>query len=155
MQIVFNDEQTGEHDEFHYERGILEFVEHLNRASEPLHPDVIYIAGEHDGVGFEIALQYSGEYTENVHSYVNNINTIEGGTHVSGFRTALTRTLNNYGKKEDLFKDLAPTGDDFREGLTAVISHARARSRSSKARPRPSSATARSKASSTPPSATS
>ncbi len=67
-------------------------------------------------------MQYSSEYTENVHSYVNNINTTEGGTHVSGFRTALTRSLNNYGKKENLFKDLAPTGDDFREGLTAVIS---------------------------------
>ena len=70
----------------------------------------------------ELAMQYSTEYTENVHSYVNNINTIEGGTHVSGFRAALTRTLNAYGKKENLFKDLAPTGDDFREGLTAVIS---------------------------------
>jgi DNA gyrase subunit B len=67
-------------------------------------------------------MQYTGEYTENVHSYVNNINTIEGGTHVSGFRSALTRTLNNYGKKENIFKDLVPTGDDFREGLTAVIS---------------------------------
>ena len=61
-------------------------------------------------------MQYSAEYTENVHSYVNNINTIEGGTHVSGFRSALTRTLNNYGKKENMFKDLMPTGDDFREG---------------------------------------
>ena len=66
-------------------------------------------------------MQYTGEYTENVHSYVNNINTTEGGTHLSGFRTALTRTLNNYGKKENMFKDLVPTGDDFREGLTAVI----------------------------------
>ena len=64
----------------------------------------------------------TAEYTENVHSYVNNINTIDGGTHLSGFRTALTRTLNNYGKKDDLFKDLVPTGDDFREGLTAIIS---------------------------------
>ena len=149
VRIVFKDERTGEGETFHYERGIVEFVEHLNRASEPLHADVIYVAGEQDGVGLEIALQYTTEYTENVHSYVNNINTIEGGTHVSGFRTALTRTLNNYGKKDDLFKDLTPTGDDFREGLTAVISRPRAASRSSKARPRPSSATAKSKASST------
>ena len=83
---------------------------------------MILIAGTRDEVSFEIALQYSTEYTENVQSYANNIHTIEGGTHVSGFRSALTRTLNNYGKKENLFKDLVPTGDDFREGLTAVIS---------------------------------
>jgi DNA gyrase subunit B len=122
VRIFLKDDQTGSHDEFHYERGIVEFVEHLNRASEPLHPDVVYISGEQDGVGYEIALQYCGEYTENVHSYVNNINTIEGGTHVSGFRSALTRSLNQYGKKEDLLKDLVPTGDDVREGLTAIIS---------------------------------
>jgi DNA gyrase subunit B len=78
---------------------------------------VIYIAGERNGpVGFEIAMQYSGEYTENVHSYVNNINTIEGGTHVSGFRAALTRTLNNYGKKENMFKDLVPTATTSAKG---------------------------------------
>ncbi len=122
VRIFLKDEQTGAADEFFYERGIIEFVEHLNRASEPLHPDVVYINGFQDGVGYEIALQYCGEYTENVHSYVNNINTIEGGTHVSGFRSALTRTLNQYGKKEGLLKDLVPTGDDVREGLTAIIS---------------------------------
>ena len=122
VRIFLKDDQTGGQDEFHYERGIVEFVEHLNRASEPLHPDVVYISGEQEGVGYEIALQYCGEYTENVHSYVNNINTIEGGTHVSGFRAALTRSLNQYGKKEDLLKDLVPTGDDVREGLTAIIS---------------------------------
>jgi DNA gyrase subunit B len=122
VHIFLKDEQTAAHDEFHYERGIIEFVEYLNRASEAIHPDVIYIAGDQDGVGYEIALQYCGEYTENVHSYVNNINTIEGGTHVSGFRSALTRTLNNYGKKEDLLKDIVPSGEDVREGLTAVLS---------------------------------
>ena len=73
MKIVFRDERTGEGETFHYERGILEFVEYLNRASEPVHADVIYIAGEHDGVGVEVAMQYTTEYTENVHSYVNNI----------------------------------------------------------------------------------
>ena len=83
---------------------------------------MIYFSGETEGIGYEVAMQYTAEYTENVHSYVNNINTIEGGTHVSGFRSALTRTLNNYGKKENMFKDLVPSGDDFREGLTAVIS---------------------------------
>ncbi|MBX3750250.1 MAG: DNA gyrase subunit B, partial [Opitutaceae bacterium] len=114
VKIVFHDERSGDGDTFCYERGILEFVEYLNRASEPIHPDIIHIEGEYDRVGLEIAMQYSSEYTENVHSYVNNINTIEGGTHVSGFRAALTRTLNAYGKKENLFKDLNVIGDDFR-----------------------------------------
>jgi DNA gyrase subunit B len=122
VRITYRDERNGEGDEFHYERGILEFVEHLNRASETLHQEIIYIAGEAEGVGFEVAMQYSGEFTENVLSYVNNIHTHEGGTHVSGFRAALTRTLNNYGKKEGLFKNTTPSGDDFREGITAVIS---------------------------------
>ncbi len=122
VKITFFDERSKEGDVFEYERGIIAFVEYLNRATEPAHPDVIYIAGEYEGVGVEVAMQYSSEYTENVCSFVNNINTIEGGTHVSGFRAALTRSLNNYGKKEAIFKDLVPSGDDFREGLTAVIS---------------------------------
>jgi DNA gyrase subunit B len=122
VRIVFLDERNGEGGDFKYERGITEFVEHLNRASDPLHSDVISIIGEKDGCQYEIALQYSTEYTENVQSYVNNIHTIEGGTHVSGFRAALTRTLNNYGKKEGLLKNQALGGDDIREGITAVIS---------------------------------
>ncbi|MBL9123044.1 MAG: DNA gyrase subunit B, partial [Planctomycetaceae bacterium] len=122
VKITFRDERTGEGETFHYERGILQYIEHLNRASEPAHPDILYLAWEQDGVGLELAMQYSTDYTENFHSYVNNINTIEGGTHVSGFRAALTRSLNAYGKKANLFKDLVPGGDDFREGLTAVLS---------------------------------
>jgi DNA gyrase subunit B len=122
VRIVFADHRTGTGETFHYERGILEFVEHLNRASEPAHEDIIYIAGEYEGVGLEVALQYASEFTENVRSFVNNISTTEGGTHVSGFRAAITRTLNAYGKKSGLYKDLAPSGDDCREGLTAVIS---------------------------------
>ena len=122
VRIVYLDERNGEGGDFKYERGITEFVEHLNRASDPLHSDVISIVGEKDGCQYEIALQYSTEYTENVQSYVNNIHTIEGGTHVSGFRSALTRTLNNYGKKENLLKNNALGGDDIREGITAVIS---------------------------------
>ena len=129
-----SDERVNEGDEFFYERGIVEFVEHLNRASDPVHPDVMFICtAKSKGSGFEVAMQYTTEYTENVHSYVNNIHTIEGGTHVSGFRSALTRSLNNYGKKENLFKDLAPTGDDFREGLDG--GHLRARSASAVRRP--------------------
>jgi DNA gyrase subunit B len=123
VHIKFLDERNGEGGDFLYERGIVEFVEHLNRASDTLHKDVILISGEKDGTQYEIALQYSTEFTENVQSYVNNIHTIEGGTHVSGFRSALTRTLNNYGKKEGLFKGTTVlSGDDFREGITAVIS---------------------------------
>ncbi|EMI17476.1 DNA gyrase subunit B [Rhodopirellula maiorica SM1] len=123
VHIKFHDERNGEGGDFKYERGIVEFVEHLNRASDVLHSDVIQLQGDKDGTQFDIAMQYSAEYTENVQSYVNNIHTIEGGTHVSGFRSALTRTLNNYGKKENLFKGSAvPGGDDFREGITAVIS---------------------------------
>jgi len=122
VKIVFYDERTGEGETFQYDQGIVEFVEYLNRASEPAHPEIIYVSDEYQSVGLEIALQYSSEFTENVHSYVNNICTTEGGTHLSGFRAALTRSLNYYGKKSGMFKQLVPSGDDFREGLTAVIS---------------------------------
>lgn len=121
VKIHFKDLRTNEGETFCYQRGIVEFVEYLNRASEPIHPEVIYLYTEVEGVTIELALQYSSEYTENFHSYVNNICTTEGGTHVSGFRTALTRTFNQYGRQEGLFKDLIPTGDDFREGLTGVL----------------------------------
>ncbi|MEE2684788.1 MAG: DNA gyrase subunit B [Planctomycetota bacterium] len=120
--IAFADERNKESEEFQYENGIVEFVQHLNETSQSIHGDVLYVNGEAEGVGYEIALQYNTEYVENVHSYVNNISTTEGGTHVSGFRTALTRTLNQYGKQNNIFRDLVPKGDDFREGLTAVIS---------------------------------
>ena len=122
VRIIFKDERNGEGDEFHYERGIIEYVEYINRSSDPLHSDVIYMNGEHDGVGFEIAIQYTTDITENVHSYVNNIHTHEGGTHVSGFRTALTRALNTYGKKNNLFGKISVNGEDFREGITSIIS---------------------------------
>jgi DNA gyrase subunit B len=122
VRILFKDQRSGEGETFHYERGIVEFVEYLNRASEAAHGDVVYIAGKFEGVEVEVALQYSSEFTENVHTYVNNICTIEGGTHLSGFRAALTRTINAYGKKEGIYKDLVPSGEDCREGLTAVVS---------------------------------
>jgi DNA gyrase subunit B len=121
VRIHFKDERTGESEEFFYERGLVEFIEYLNRASETVHGDVINYKAEAEGVQIDIALQYANEYTENLHSYVNNIHTPDGGTHVVGFRTALTRTLNSYGKKEDMFKDLVPSGEDFREGLTAIV----------------------------------
>lgn len=121
VRIKFFDERINSGEEFHFERGLVEYVEHLNRASDALHAEIIFAQGEQDGIQFEVAMQYANEFTENLHSYVNNIYTPDGGTHVVGFRTALTRTLNAYGKKENMFKDLFPSGDDFREGLTAVI----------------------------------
>jgi DNA gyrase subunit B len=121
VRIIFKDLRTGESEEFHYERGLIEFIEHLNRASEVVHSDVIYFKTDVEDVQIEVALQYANEYTENLHAYVNNIHTPDGGTHVIGMRTALTRTLNNYGKKEEMFKDLVPGGEDFREGLTAIV----------------------------------
>jgi DNA gyrase subunit B len=122
VRITIADERSGESESFRYEDGLRQYIEYLNRASEPVHADILHIKGESEGVTVEVALQYSTEYTENVHSYVNNINTTEGGTHLTGFRTALTRSINNYGKNAGIFKDLVPTGEDFREGLTAVIS---------------------------------
>jgi DNA gyrase subunit B len=122
VRIQFLDDRTGKRDTFQYDRGIVEFIEYLNRSSEPIHKEVVHIEGQFEQAAIDVAFQYSGEYTENVHCYVNNINTHDGGTHLTGFRTALTRTLNAYGKRENLFKDIVPTGEDFREGLTAVVS---------------------------------
>jgi DNA gyrase subunit B len=122
VRIAISDARNGESETFQYEDGIREYVKYLNRASDAVHADILFLDEQSEGVGMQIAFQYSGEYTENVHTYVNNINTTEGGTHLSGFRSALTRSLNNYGKKEGMFKDLIPTGEDVREGLTAVIS---------------------------------
>jgi DNA gyrase subunit B len=122
VRIHFRDERTDEEEVFQYEEGLAEFVRFINRASDVIH-DVIYIHNhdEESNVTIDVAFQYSGEFTENIHTYVNNISTTDGGTHLTGFRTALTRSLNSYGKKQNLFRDASPTGDDFREGLTAII----------------------------------
>ncbi len=122
VRIAFADAASDTSESYYAERGVQEFVEHLNKASDAVHEDVITMQGENQGVSWDIALQYTKEFTESLHSYVNNISTTEGGTHVSGFRAALTRALNAYGKKNGLYKDLVPTGEDVREGLTAVIS---------------------------------
>ncbi len=124
VTIVIKDEIEGEEENYHFKGGIIEFVKYLNESRETYHK-VIYIEGERDDTPVEVAFQYSSAYSENVFSYVNNINTHEGGTHLSGFRTALTRTLNSYAAKNNLIKDskkISLTGDDFREGLTAIIS---------------------------------
>ena len=124
IRIIFQDNRTEERSEFYYERGIIEYVEYLNRSSDAIQKEIVYMEGDNgEGTSFEVAFQYTTDITENIHTYVNNINTHEGGTHLSGFRTALTRTLNNYGKKNNLFpKNLNVAGDDFREGISAIIS---------------------------------
>ncbi len=120
---IIDERNGGEEEVFHFKGGLIEFVKYLDETREPLHKTV-YIEGEKDNTPIEIAFQYSNTYSENIFSYVNNINTHEGGTHLVGFKTALTRTLNNYAGKNGLSKEgkISLTGDDFREGLTAVIS---------------------------------
>ncbi len=121
-----NDPKTGEpkHADFKYNGGIAEFIKHLNRGKQVLHDKPIYMEDDRNGVHMEIGLQYNDGYSETVFSFANNINTVDGGTHLSGFRTALTRTINYAGQQMGLFKDIKEnlTGDDVREGLVAVIS---------------------------------
>ncbi|WP_313528682.1 DNA topoisomerase (ATP-hydrolyzing) subunit B [Anaerotignum sp.] len=109
---------------FHYEGGIKEFVSYINKSRQPLYDDVFYASGEKDGVLVEVAFQYNDGYTENIFSFVNNINTPDGGTHLVGFKSGLTKTLNDYGKKIGVLKDADKklSGDDVREGISAVIS---------------------------------
>src|SRR5256712_5926368 len=122
--ITLDDERDGKSHKFHYEGGIASFVTHLNKNKTAVNEKPIYMRGEKDGIEAEIALQWNDGYAEIVYSFANNINTHEGGTHLSGFRSALTRTINHYTTKNSLAKDLKEsiTGDDIREGLTAVIS---------------------------------
>ena len=124
VAISILDERTAKNREFLYEGGISSFVEHLNRNKSALHPNIIYLKGESNDVSVELAMQYNDGYQENVFSYANNINTVEGGSHLIGFRSALTRTVNFYAQKNNLLKDMKenPQGEDIREGLTAVIS---------------------------------
>ena len=123
LKISIEDKGTGKSNVFKYKGGLVSFIEYLNETKEALHKP-IYIKGSRDTIELEIALQYTDAYVENILSYVNNINTIEGGTHLIGFKTALTRTINNYAQKNNFIKnsDLSLQGEDVREGLTAVIS---------------------------------
>ena len=124
VTITLDDERDGKNHKFHYEGGIVSFVMHLNKAKTAVNEKPIYMRGEKDGIDAEIALQWNDGYAEIVYSFANNINTHEGGTHLSGFRSALTRTINSYVTKNTLGKDLKEsiTGEDIREGLTGVIS---------------------------------
>jgi DNA gyrase subunit B len=123
LQIEITDERTDKHEVFRYDGGVSEFVTHINKNKVPLHPKPIYLQGEKDSVQVEVALQYTDGYTENIHTFANNINTIEGGTHLIGFKGALTRVLNDYGRKNKLFDEsFSFSGEDSREGITAIIS---------------------------------
>ena len=120
--IYFEDKRTGRSETFHYDGGVSEFVQYLNKSKKAIHESPIALAGEKYQVIMDIALQYTDGYNEAIDSFVNTIYTPEGGTHMTGFRTALTRVINNYGKENGLLKDLTLAGDDVREGLTAIIS---------------------------------
>src|SRR6185369_10881990 len=123
VQISLQDERDGKRHEFHYKGGIVEFVEHLNSTKTPIHP-VIYLEGQREGVEMQLAMQWNEGYSENIYAFANNINTAEGGTHLIGFKSALTRTINSYAGAANLSKkeQEALQGDDCREGVTAVIS---------------------------------
>ncbi len=124
LTINLTDERSGKHQPFYYKGGIVAFVQELNRNRRLLHPKPIYVFGEKDDIILEVALQYNDSYTESIFSYANNINNIEGGTHLTGFRGALTRTVNKYAEDKGLLKNakVSLSGEDAREGLTAIIS---------------------------------
>lgn len=124
IELIDLREDEKHHKVFHYEGGIKEFVSHLNKHKTPIYEEVFYGEGEKDGINVEVSFQHNDSYVENVFSFVNNINTTEGGTHLSGFRAAITKTLNDYGRKMGLLKqaDNNLSGEDIREGLTAIIS---------------------------------
>ena len=125
LKIILRDDREEKIEKtFHYEGGIREFVTYLNKGKEPLYDPVIYCEGTRDNVYVEVSMQHNDSYTENIYSFVNNINTPEGGTHLTGFKNALTKTFNDYAKKNKLLKDneASLSGEDIREGLTAIIS---------------------------------
>ena len=124
VRIHIKDERHDKAHEFHYEGGIVSFVQYLNRAKNAIHPDPIYFSGTKEGVDIEVAIQYNDGYDEKIFTFANNINTHEGGTHLIGFKAALTRTMNNYATTNNLLKNVKTSisGDDLREGMAAVIS---------------------------------
>ena len=130
VTINFEDKRTGKKETFHYDGGVSEFVEYLNKTKTPIHPTPIYVHGKYpytdangeNEIDIEIAMQWTGDYSENVVSFVNTISTPEGGTHLTGFRTALTKCFNDFAKDKPYTKGISFEGSDIREGLTAVVS---------------------------------
>ncbi|MFH1046465.1 MAG: DNA topoisomerase (ATP-hydrolyzing) subunit B [Candidatus Omnitrophota bacterium] len=123
VTIILEEEDTDKREEFHFTGGLVSFVEHLNKNKNPLHKKVIYFSGEKEDVKVEVAMQYNDGYAETIFSYANNINTIEGGTHLSGFKSGLTRCINQFCKNKNLLKgETTLSGEDVREGLTVVVS---------------------------------
>ncbi len=124
IRIVFEDERSGKSRVFHYEGGIIEFVKYLNKNKNTLFPEPIYIEGMREDTSIEVAMQYNDGYTENVFTFANNINTVEGGTHLVGFRSALTRVINDYGRRFNILKGEGAKleGEDIREGMAAIVS---------------------------------
>ncbi|MCL2854040.1 MAG: DNA topoisomerase (ATP-hydrolyzing) subunit B [Defluviitaleaceae bacterium] len=126
LKITLRDEREGQQQErvFQYEGGLRQFVEHINKDKDPIFKEIFYVEQEKDGIAVEIALQYNDGFTESIYTFANNIHTIEGGTHLVGLRTAMTKTINDYGRKFNLLKEADPnlTGDDVREGLACVVS---------------------------------
>ncbi|MGC9362401.1 MAG: ATP-binding protein, partial [Candidatus Syntrophosphaera sp.] len=124
LRIILQDERSGRTHDFKYDGGIVSFVEHLNKNKKPVGARPIYAESKRDGLDFEMSLQYNEGYQENIFSFANNINTTEGGTHLSGFKSGLTRAVNTYIRNADLLKNekVNPSGEDIREGLTAVVS---------------------------------
>ena len=126
LRLTLTDQRSGveKQETFHYEGGISEYVKFLNKNKTPIHEEIIHLQGEEAGIMFEVAMQYNSGYTDNIYSFVNNINTHDGGTHEEGVRRALTRIINNYARKNNFLKDkdAALTGDDVKEGLTMIIS---------------------------------
>jgi DNA gyrase subunit B len=122
LRIILSDEIKGKKEEFFAAGGLIEFAKWLNKSKDVMHAKPIYFKRDSDGTSIEVAVQYNSGYQENIFGFVNTINTVEGGTHVSGFKTALTRVINDYTKKKGLLKNGSLMGDDVREGITAVIS---------------------------------
>lgn len=126
VKITIEDKREGKErkNDYCYEGGIKSYVEHLNRSREVVHEEPVYIEGSKDGITVEVALQYNDSYTSNIYSFANNIHTYEGGTHEAGFKTGLTRVINDYARRNGVFKESDPnlSGEDVREGLTAIIS---------------------------------
>lgn len=124
LEMILKDERSGKEEQFKFEGGIKEYVAYLNSSKTPVHPDIIFLSGISEDVAIDCAIQYTDEYTENIHSFVNNISTVDGGTHLQGFKTALTKCINDYCRRENILKDKDANfiGEDTSEGVTAILS---------------------------------